>query len=111
MIKKAIDVSIDTAIEIHDGIKSKKKKAAIGIGLIDNLYAISKLAMNGSKFIEQCEDIDSDEAKELLQHIVDKGIIPIKAQEVFVHVVTLVKIEVDAYKAHVKPIIAIFKEK
>ena len=109
--KKAIDVGIDTAIEITDGIKSKKKKAAIGIGLIDNLYDVAKLAINGTKFVEQCKDIDSDEAHELLQHIIAKGIIPDKAEQVLFHVVKIVEIEISAYNEHVKPIIAIFKEK
>ena len=109
LIKKAIDVGIDTAIEIHDGIKSEKKKAAIAVGLIDNLYDVGKLAINGGAFIEQCKDIDSEEAQELLQHIVDKGIIPDKAEQVLLHVVALVEIEIAAYNDHVKPIIEIFK--
>lgn len=107
LILKLIDVTMDTANEVKDDLKDGKLSTKEMIGLIDNAVALGRAGLNWKKLIEQIYDVTSDEGAIILQHIVDKGYLPMKATEILQHAIEFAKIEIQAYNEHIKPVINI----
>lgn len=110
LIEKAIDTIVGTVLEVDKAYKDKKISTGEIIGLADNAFSIAKQGLNWKNILAQCKDVDSDEARQLVEYIEGKGIMPAKAADILNHTVALVDKLIDAYNEDVIPIIEDIKE-
>lgn len=50
------------------------------------------------------------DGKDLVLFVIDQGVIPDKAEEVIIHLLAFIELQIKGYQDHVKPVIALIKK-
>lgn len=100
LIKKASDAKAD------DG---KISKVEI-VGMLPKVTAVCKDLLKFKSLIKEAKDLDTEEGKELLAHIVSLGVVSSKAEIVAINVLEIIEGEVLIWNNNVVPIINVFKK-
>ena len=65
---------------------------------------------NWNKIKSQILNFKYGDGKDLVLFIVDQGVIPDKAEEVIIHLLAFIELQIKGYQDHVKPIITLIKK-
>lgn len=116
------EIGIDLLLDLAtDGVAVLKKysKAKEDDGKVSKLEAIAMLPKVGAfakdflkskELFAQAKDIDTEEGKQLLDHIISLGVVSDKAQIVAVNLMEIIEGEVAIWNNNVIPIINVFKK-
>jgi len=113
LIKKAIKFVYDTTMEGIGAFKDKKLSFSEILGFTDNVYSGVMLGTKFDTLFEQCKDINSDEAAELVEYT--SGLVKDATSDevdiIIEHAIGAIQSEIVVYNDHIKPIIEIIKNK
>jgi len=97
----AISVSLNYVKAREDGNVTRLEY----VGMVPGAFRVIKDLLGFPKLLIEIKDIDSDERKELLEHIISLGILGNKAQIILVNLLEIVEKEISVWDENVQPII------
>ena len=80
------------------------------IGMLPKIGAFAKDFLKAKELLAEAKNLDSDEGRQLLDHVVSLGVVGDKAQIVMVNLLEIIEIEVAVWNNNVIPIIKVFKK-
>lgn len=89
LLKKLSNTIIETVIEIKKDSSDNGFQFFEIIALGDNAISLIKHGLNWEKLLAQIKDLDSEEAQELTDYIISRGVMSSKAKDVLRHTVSI----------------------